>query len=133
LAKKKPVRKIADLFVRLFITSSKENKVTISERIFNWSNFNTLYLNYKKCVMSETEKLKVALERSIKALTVKPSLGLGAGRSKTRIKNGLTCEIQEGNWKFLADMPESIGGSARVPHLGYMAGLHWEVALLSGI
>ena len=68
--------------------------------------------------MSETEKLKSALERSIKALTLKPSLGLGTGKSKTRIKNGLTCEIQEGNWKFLADMPQSIGGNAEGPTPG---------------
>ena len=68
--------------------------------------------------MSETEKLKSALERSIKALTLKPALGLGTGKSKTRIKNGLTCEIQEGNWKFLADMPQSVGGSAEGPTPG---------------
>ncbi len=68
--------------------------------------------------MSEIEKIKVAVERSIKALSLKPSLGFGTGISKTRIKNGLTCEIQEGNWKFLADMPESIGGNAQGPTPG---------------
>ncbi len=68
--------------------------------------------------MPETEKIKSAIERSIKALTLKPSLGLGTGKSKARIKNGLTCEIQEGNWKFLADMPESIGGNAQGPTPG---------------
>ena len=68
--------------------------------------------------MSETGKIKTAVERSIKALTLKPSLGLGTGRSTTRIKNGLTCEIQEGNWKFLADMPESVGGNAQGPTPG---------------
>lgn len=68
--------------------------------------------------MSETEKIKSAIERGIKALTLKPSLGLGTGKSKTRIKNGLTCEIQEGKWKFFADMPESIGGNAEGPTPG---------------
>jgi len=68
--------------------------------------------------MSETEKIKTAIERSIKALTLKPSLGLGTGKSKTRIKNGLTCEIQEGKWKFLADMPESVGGNFEGPTPG---------------
>jgi hypothetical protein len=72
--------------------------------------------------MSEIEKIKLAIERGIKALTLKPSLGLGTGKSKTRIKNGLTCEIQEGNWKFLADMPESVGGNA----LGSDAGSLWS-------
>jgi len=68
--------------------------------------------------MSEAEKIKLAIERSVKALTLKPSLGLGTGNSKTRIKNGLTCEIQEGKWKFFADMPESIGGNAQGPTPG---------------
>src|SRR5215813_5455910 len=68
--------------------------------------------------MSETEKIKLALERSVKALTLKPSLGLGTGKSTTRIKNGLTCEVQEGNWKFLADMPESVGGNGQGPTPG---------------
>ncbi|HEY1872252.1 MAG TPA: OsmC family protein, partial [Chitinophagaceae bacterium] len=68
--------------------------------------------------MSEFEKIKLAVERSTKALTLKPSLGLGTGISKTRIKNGLTCEIQEGNWKFVADMPGSIGGNAQGPTPG---------------
>jgi len=70
--------------------------------------------------MSETEKIKTALERSIKALTLKPSLGLGIGKSKTRVKKGLTCEIQEGNWKFVTDMPESVGGNAEGPTPGVL-------------
>jgi uncharacterized OsmC-like protein len=68
--------------------------------------------------MSEAEKIKLAIERSVKALTLKPSLGLGTGNSKTRITNGLTCEIQEGKWKFFADMPESIGGNGQGPTPG---------------
>jgi uncharacterized OsmC-like protein len=63
-------------------------------------------------------KLKYSVERSIKALSLKPTLGIGTGISKARIKNGLTCEIQEGNWRFIADMPESIGGNAEGPTPG---------------
>lgn len=66
----------------------------------------------------EAENLKHSVERSIKALSLKPSLGVGTGISRTRIKNGLTCEIEEGKWKFVADMPESIGGNAEGPTPG---------------
>jgi uncharacterized OsmC-like protein len=66
----------------------------------------------------ESEKLKHSVERSIKALSLRPTLGLGTGISKTTVKNGLTCEIQEGKWKFVADMPESIGGNAEGPTPG---------------
>src|SRR6476646_11624603 len=68
--------------------------------------------------MSEMGKIKQAVERTRKALSLKPSLGKSTGVSRTRIKNGFTCEIQEGNWKFLADMPESVGGNAQVPTPG---------------
>lgn len=68
--------------------------------------------------MSETEKIKLAIERSTKALSLKPSLGQGTGVSRTTIKNGLTCEIQDGDWKFRADMPESVGGNAQGPTPG---------------
>lgn len=68
--------------------------------------------------MSEMKKIKLAIERGIKALSLKPSLGLGTGISKTRVTNGLTCEIQEGKWKFTVDMPESIGGNAQGPTPG---------------
>jgi len=68
--------------------------------------------------MSEMEKIKVAVERTTKALSLKPSLGKGMGVSRATIKNGLTCEIQEGNWKFLADMPAQVGGNAQGPTPG---------------
>ncbi|HEV8283202.1 MAG TPA: OsmC family protein [Chitinophagaceae bacterium] len=68
--------------------------------------------------MSQTEKIKLAVERGTKALSLRPSLGSGTGISKTKIKNGLLCEIQEGNWKFLIDMPESVGGTAQAPSPG---------------
>ncbi len=68
--------------------------------------------------MNNANKIKTAVERSKKALALKPAMGRGTGTSKVRITNGLTCEIQEGNWKFLADMPESIGGNNAGPTPG---------------
>lgn len=68
--------------------------------------------------MIENQKIQQAFERTVKALTLKPSLGYGTGISKTRIKKGLTCEIEEGNWKLLADMPTAAGGDAGAPTPG---------------
>ncbi len=62
--------------------------------------------------MKEQEDIKNKFIRSQKALTLKPSLGLGTGISTTRITNGLTCEITEGDWVFKADMPKQVGGNA---------------------
>jgi uncharacterized OsmC-like protein len=68
--------------------------------------------------MNSQPKIKEAVSRSTKALTLKPSLGLGTGISKAKITNGLSCEITEGNYKLIADMPESIGGNAAGPTPG---------------
>ncbi len=65
-----------------------------------------------------SEKIKNAFERTVKALSLRPSLGLGTGKSKARISNGLTCEIEEGPWRLVADMPEQVGGNAAGPTPG---------------
>jgi hypothetical protein len=59
--------------------------------------------------MSASEKIKSAFIRVSGALAQRPAFGLGTGISKTSIKDGLTCEIREGNWTMTADMPEQAG------------------------
>jgi len=75
--------------------------------------------------MTSQQKIKEAVVRSAKALSLKPSLGFGTGISKTKITNGLSCEITEGNYKLIADMPESVGGNA----LGPAPGIYGRAAL----
>ena len=70
--------------------------------------------------MTETEKIKIAVERTTKALGLKPSLGQSTGISKTTVKNGLTCEIEEGKWKYTVDMPTSVGGNGAGPTPGVL-------------
>ena len=68
--------------------------------------------------MNETQKIKTAIQRTQKALTLKPALGKGTGISKVRITNGLTCEVQEGDWKMNVDMPAGVGGDGSAPTPG---------------
>jgi uncharacterized OsmC-like protein len=68
--------------------------------------------------MKEAEKIKVALERCKNAFSLKPAMARNTAVSKVRIVNGLTCEINEGNWKFSVDMPEGIGGNNTAPTPG---------------
>ncbi len=68
--------------------------------------------------MSENQKIKSAIERTKKALSLKPGLGKATRTSKVRITNGLTCEIQEDNWKLMADMPGAAGGDGSAPTPG---------------
>src|SRR5688572_17125357 len=68
--------------------------------------------------MTSQQKIKEAVSRSTKALSLKPSLGQGTGISNTKITDGLICEITEGNHKLMADMPQSAGGNASAPTPG---------------
>ncbi|WP_164972613.1 OsmC family protein [Lacibacter luteus] len=68
--------------------------------------------------MHNTEQIKTTIERTKKALLLKPSLGKGTGVSKVKVSEGLRCEIEEGNWKFYADMPEGAGGKGSAPTPG---------------
>lgn len=53
-------------------------------------------------------------------MTLKPSLGLGTGVSKSRVVNGLRCEITEGDWTLHTDMPEGAGGARSAPTPGVL-------------
>lgn len=67
----------------------------------------------------ETQQLiKNKFERSEKALTLKPAIGLGKKVSVTKLINGLSCEIREGNWVVKTDMPEQVGGNSSAPTPG---------------
>lgn len=70
--------------------------------------------------MKDPADLKIALERTTRALTLKPSLGRSTGVSTTRVTNGLTCSIEEGDWKLVTDMPASVGGAAKGPTPGVL-------------
>src|SRR5450631_1978450 len=68
--------------------------------------------------MDKNEKIKSAFIRVSSAFAKRPTAGLGTGISKATIKQGLTCEIREGNWTMTADMPEQAGGNAAGPTPG---------------
>jgi uncharacterized OsmC-like protein len=70
--------------------------------------------------MKAQEDIKVKFDRTVKALTLKPSLGLGTGVSKTRIINGLSCETTEDKWVFKTDMPKQVGGGETGPTPGVL-------------
>ncbi|OUR90813.1 hypothetical protein A9Q87_12745 [Flavobacteriales bacterium 34_180_T64] len=70
--------------------------------------------------MKEQDSIKHKFERNAKALSLKPNLGQGTGVSVTRITNGLSCEISEGDWKLHSDMPNQIGGNGSAPSPGVL-------------
>jgi uncharacterized OsmC-like protein len=64
------------------------------------------------------EAIRIAFDRCVKVLTLRPSRGQSTGVSRTRVRHGLLCEIEEGPWRLTADMPVQVGGSATAPTPG---------------
>jgi uncharacterized OsmC-like protein len=68
--------------------------------------------------MLPNDKIRAAVKRVSTALTHRPEFGRGTNVSTAKIVNGLTCEIREGDYTFIADMPQQIGGEAAGPTPG---------------
>jgi uncharacterized OsmC-like protein len=64
------------------------------------------------------DRIGTAFDRAARALTSEPSLGRGTGITRARIREGLTCDVEAGPWRFVADMPQSAGGSEAGPTPG---------------
>lgn len=69
-------------------------------------------------VGSSSERIRTAIDRARTALARMDSVGRGTARTRARVRDGLTCEIEDGRWSLVADMPEKAGGSAQGPDPG---------------
>jgi uncharacterized OsmC-like protein len=68
--------------------------------------------------MVANEKIRSGFRRVATALAQRPAFGQGTACSKASIRDGLTCEVREGDWTFIADMPEKAGGNGAGPTPG---------------
>jgi uncharacterized OsmC-like protein len=62
--------------------------------------------------------IATAIERNVKAVTLRPSVGQGTAVTRVSLRDGLTCEIREGPWTLLAGMTEKYGGTNEGPNPG---------------
>ena len=68
--------------------------------------------------MADAKDLKTAIERNIKALSLRPSIGRGTATTVCRIRDGTTCDIEDGQWKLVADEMPGDGGNGLGPDPG---------------
>jgi uncharacterized OsmC-like protein len=69
--------------------------------------------------MSErTDHIKAVFERNGKAMAMRPSVGLGTARTKVTLRDGLTCDVEDGAWTLTVDMSQKSGGDGRAPDPG---------------
>lgn len=69
---------------------------------------------------TDADRIRTAFERNAKALALRPSVGQGTAVTTVRLRDGLTCEIEDGPWSLSADMSESYGGDGSGPDPGVL-------------
>jgi uncharacterized OsmC-like protein len=68
----------------------------------------------------DTEHIREALERNVRAVTLRPSIARNTARTTVTLKPGLECELVEGAWKMTVAMGEKAGGTGAGPNPGVL-------------
>jgi len=68
--------------------------------------------------MAPTEQIKSSFERNSKAIAMRPSVGQGTARTRVTLRDGLTCDAEDGAWKLVVDASPKSGGDGRGPDPG---------------
>ena len=68
--------------------------------------------------MDDQRVIREALERSAKAVSLKPAIGQKTGRTKVRLRPGLQCDIEDGAFRLTAGAGPATGGSGEGPSPG---------------
>lgn len=66
------------------------------------------------------ERIRLAFERSARALSLRPSLGQGTAVTTVRVREGMHCEIADGPWRLDADLGTKAGGEETGPNPGVL-------------
>lgn len=68
--------------------------------------------------MVESTDLKRHIERSIETVRENPGAGQGTATTTVRIRSGVTCDVEDGQWKLVADEMPGDGGAGLGPDPG---------------
>lgn len=74
----------------------------------------------RKDFMTTTERIRSTIERSIRAMELRPTVGRRTAVSRARVADGTTCEITEGRWSLVSDLSEKGGGDGQGPDPGVL-------------
>lgn len=67
---------------------------------------------------SQADTIKTKLERNVRAVTLRPSVGQGTATATARLGDDLNCEIRDGAFTLQAGMTEKYGGDGSAPNPG---------------
>jgi uncharacterized OsmC-like protein len=62
--------------------------------------------------------IRAAFARNVQVLTARPAVGHKTDVTRVRVRDGLTCEIEDGPWKLTADLAPKCGGNGAGPTPG---------------
>ena len=68
--------------------------------------------------MADSATIRTAFRRNANMLAQRPAIGRKTDVTKVRIRNGLTCEIEDGPWTLTADLATKCGGNDAGPTPG---------------
>lgn len=68
--------------------------------------------------MQSQQRIRQALDRNVRALERRASLGRGTATTTARVTDGFTCVVEEGRFRLVADMTEKYGGADEGPNPG---------------
>ena len=61
--------------------------------------------------MTTGPSLPSTVERATAAVTLRPAIGQGTDTTTVRLRDGTTCDVEEGPWQIVADLGPDLGGS----------------------
>lgn len=70
--------------------------------------------------MANPQTIRRAFERNAKAVRLRPAIAKSTALTKIRLRDGTTCDIESGNWKFTADVGKESGGNNAGPGPGIL-------------
>lgn len=70
--------------------------------------------------MSSPETIRTALERNVKAVSLRPSVGRGTASTRAELRPGLECRVTEGAYELTVGMTEKYGGTDAGPNPGVL-------------
>jgi uncharacterized OsmC-like protein len=71
-------------------------------------------------MMADPRAIGEIFERHVRTLARTPARGLLTFATTARLVDGLRCEIEDGPWRFAADLPAKIGGADTAPGPGVL-------------
>lgn len=70
--------------------------------------------------MDDQQGIKTAIERNVKAVSLRPGVGQGTARTVATLEPGLACKVTDGPYTLSVGMTEKYGGAGGSPNPGVL-------------